>query len=130
MPSIDGRDCIGEKRLKRVKIGSRVEGPVHNYGCNAESSHVAPRSGARRVGSTTKSQEVMPEREMPCGGEGLMDEFMRVVAVGGRRGGGCISRLGARSATDRTIAAAHHIKTPVHLFPRRESPFRDENALG
>lgn len=51
-------------------------------------SHASPVSGARRVGSTTKGHEVMPEREMFCGGERLMDEFMRVVAVEGQGGEG------------------------------------------
>jgi hypothetical protein len=52
-----------------VKIGSRVKDPVYNYGCNAEGSHAAPESGARRVGLMSEGREVMPERETPCGGE-------------------------------------------------------------
>ncbi|KAK5626372.1 hypothetical protein RRF57_002087 [Xylaria bambusicola] len=64
---MDGRDCIGEE-TQVVKIGSRVEDPVYGYGCNAERSHAAPGSGARRAGSTTEGPEVMPERGMPCGG--------------------------------------------------------------
>jgi hypothetical protein len=38
-----------------------------------------------------------------------MDEFMRVVVVEEKGGGGCISRLWASSATDTTLAVVHRI---------------------